>query len=271
VLSLLPEAEFAPAFDAVQLSRVRPDTWILRQGDPGTSFFVLARGSLEVTTARDGETVKLTQLSDGAIFGELVLLSDAPRSASVRALSDCDLLVFDRDRLHTAAGELQHLRPALQGFARDRLLTNVTQTSPLFRPLDPRQRVDLVRRFISVESGAGQRIIQEGDQGQGLYVVLRGTVDISRNGRRVAQLGAADLFGEMSMIRREPTSASVLAGEHGTSLLFLHRDYFERLIEAVPELRGYFEQLSKSRLSELLSAARETDPPGEEIEVELLF
>lgn len=269
LLSQLPEEEFMQMLDVLNVVRVRPDTWILRQGETGRSFYVLARGAIEVSTERDGEAVKLAQLSEGTIFGEMVLLSDAPRTASVRALSDCDLLEFDIDRLSAASATLQHLGQALSGFARDRLLTNVTVTSPLFRPLDPRQRVDLVRRFVSVDAVTNQAIIREGEQGQGLYVVLRGHVVVLRNGTQVAELGPSELFGEISLIRNEPTSASVHAGGAGASLLFLHRNYFERLIDAVPELRGYFENLSTNRLTDLRSRAPEAEDV--EVEVELLF
>ena len=271
LLSLLPEQEFTHMLEVLDVVRVRPDTWILRQGEPGRSFYVLARGTIEVSTEREGEAVKLAQLSDGTIFGEMVLLSDAPRSASVRAVTDCDLLEFDCDRLRAARATLQHLEQALSGFARDRLLTNVTMTSPLFRPLDARQRLDLVRRFISVDAAPNQPIIREGEQGQGLYVVLRGEVVVLRAGVRVADLGPSELFGEISLIRNEPTSASVSAGTSGAALLFLHRNYFERLIAAVPELRGYFESLSETRLTDLRSLVPEAGEPNEEVEVELLF
>ena len=271
LLSLLPEQEFTQLLEVLDVVRVRPDTWILRQGEPGRSFYVLARGTIEVSTERQGEAVKLAQLSEGTVFGEMVLLADAPRSASVRAVTDCDLLEFDCDRMSALSATMQHLGPALSGFARDRLLTNVTMTSPLFRPLDARQRLDLVRRFISVEAAPEHPIIREGEHGQGLYVVLRGEAVVLRNGTRVAELGPSDLFGEISMIRNEPTSASVSAGSSGASLLFLHRNYFERLIHAVPELRGYFESLSQNRLTDLRSRAPEPDAPDEEVEVELLF
>ena len=272
LLSLLPEREFASVLEVVRVVRLRPDTWVLQQGDVGRSFFVLARGTVEVTTERDGEQMRLAQLSEGSIFGEMVLLSNATRTASVRTETDCDLLEFDCELLSQATATLQHLSQALSGFARDRLLTNVTMTSPLFRPLDPRQRLDLVRRFISVDATAGQLIIREGEQGQGLYVVLRGDVQVSREvqgaRREVAQLGPSEVFGEIALITRDPTSASVRAGEAGASLLFLHRDYFERLVEAVPELRGYFERLSEQRLLDLNLRAQ---PAAEEVEVELLF
>lgn len=278
LLSLLPAQEFASALEVVRVVRVRPDTWLLRQGEPGTSFFVLTRGKVAVTTERDGETVKLAQLSEGSIFGEMVLLSQAPRTASVRALTDCDLLEFDYEALNLASSTLANLGPALRNFASGRLLSNVTLTSPLFRMFDAQQRVDLVRRFVELEVGPKQPIIHEGDFGAGLYVVLGGHVTVTRKARTIAQLGPSELFGEISLLRRAPTSASVTANDQGAALLFLHHDYFERLVNAVPEVRGYLEQLSETRLSDLRSRSGDSQPaaPGRaqyiaEDEVEVLL
>lgn len=270
LLSLLPEQEFTQMLSVFSVVRVRPDTWILRQGDRGRSFYVLARGTIEVSTERDGEEVKLAQPSEGTIFGEMVLLSDAPRTASVRAVSDCDLLEFDLAQLEAAKVKIAHLSDALAGFARERLLTNVTLTSPLFRPLEPRERVDLVRRFVNVNKRPGELVIQEGEPGTGLYVVLRGEVLVTRGQQEVARLGPSELFGEIALLRHEPTTATVRAASSGVELLFLHRDYFERLIGAFPELRAYFEGLSDARLTDLRSL-RPDSPVSDEIEVELLF
>jgi CRP-like cAMP-binding protein len=281
LLSLLPEQEFASVLDALRVVRVQAGTWILREGEPGRSFFVLARGTAQVLAERDGEQTRLAGLWEGSIFGEMALLSASPRTASVQTQTDCDLLEFDCDALGAASATLGHLSEALGGFARERLLSNVTATSALFRPLDTKQRVDLVRRFVSVEAAPDEPVIREGDPGAGLYVVLRGDVEVTRSERgqtqHLARLGPSEVFGEIALVTHEPASATVSAGNQGASLLFLSRDYFERLIAAVPELRSYFERLSEDRLLDLRLSDGEGDADGEgapidgEIEVEVLL
>jgi CRP-like cAMP-binding protein len=271
LLSLLPEQEFASVLDVLQVVRVRPDTFILREGDAGRSFFVLARGTVEVLAERGGQPVRLAALSEGSIFGEMALLSASPRTASVRALTDCDLLEFDCAALGAASGTVAHLSDALSGFARERLLSNVTATSALFRPLDAKQRVDLVRRFVSVVVPPKQAIIREGDAGAGLYVVLRGEVCVTRFGdpQPVAQLGPSEVFGEIALLTHEPATATVSATDQGASLLFLSRDYFERLLAAVPEVRSYFERLSEDRLLDMRLSLAEVDPEAARAEAEV--
>lgn len=251
LLSLFPTAEFETLLSVLQLVRARPESVILREGDPGSSFYVLARGSVLVRAVREGRETQLAQLPEGSIFGEMALLSAAPRTASVLAHTDCDLLQFDCAALSGATSTLRGLGETLEGFARERLIQNVFSTSALFKPLDGKQRVDLMRRFVGVEVAAGQTLIREGDPGQGLFVVLRGEVIVSRNelgqNTELARLGPSEVFGEISLLTSEPATATVHV-ETGASLLFLSRDYFERLLAAVPELRAYFERLTEDRL-----------------------
>jgi CRP-like cAMP-binding protein len=275
LLSLLPEAEFASVLDVLRVVRVRRDTVLVREGDPGRSFFVLARGSVRVVATRDGQQTRLAELAAGAIFGEMALLADSPRTASVIAQSDCDLLEFDCDALGAASATTSSLAHALGGFARERLLSNVASTSALFRPLDAQQRADLLRRFVSADAASGQRIINAGDPGAGLYVVLRGEVVVSRDEAdghvELARLGPSEVFGEISLITHEPATATVTATEQGASLLFLSRDYFERLVAAVPELQRYFERLAEERLLDLRLLCDEPIANDAEIEVEVLL
>jgi CRP-like cAMP-binding protein len=240
---------------------------------------VLARGNADVSAERAGEQVHLALLHEGAIFGEMALLNSSPRSATVTAQVDCDLLEFDCAALLHASSTLEHLGQALSGFARERLLRNVVSTSPLFSPLDSKQRTDLLERFVTVEAAPDAQVIAQGDVGQGLYIVLRGDVVVTRAEEptvAIARLSPGELFGEISLLQNEPTTASVHAGSTGASLLFLGRDYFSRLLTAVPELRAYFERLAEERMMDLrLSLAVVDGLPAvyveaeDEIEVEL--
>ncbi|MBN92554.1 MAG: hypothetical protein CL928_00555, partial [Deltaproteobacteria bacterium] len=71
--------------------------WLFRAGEPGDSLYVLHLGLVEVVDESQSPPVVLRVLGRGQSFGELALLNDAPRSASIRALRDCSLLRIDRD------------------------------------------------------------------------------------------------------------------------------------------------------------------------------
>lgn len=275
LLSLFPADEFAALLSVLRLVRARPETATLREGEPGTSFFVLARGTVRVRAQRAGRDTQLALLPEGSIFGEMALLSAAPRTATVLAHDDCDLLEFDCSELSHATGTLRSLSVTLDGFARERLIHNVFATSALFRPLDGKQRLDLMRRFVSIDAQAGDLLIREGDPAQGLYVVLRGAVVVTRHGDgealELARLGPSEVFGEIALITQEPATATVRVAAAGTTLLFLSRDYFDRLMQAVPELRAYFERLTEDRLMDQRISLTSLDAYADTAEIHVDF
>lgn len=276
LLSLLPADEFTEVLGSVRLLRAHPDTPVIEEGAAGSSFFVLARGRACVERrGADGTPTTLATLHDGAIFGELSLLTDAPRSASVVTETDSDLLEFDRASLQAASSTLGTLTAAMGSFAQERLLNNVMSTAGVFKPLDHKQRQALLRRFVAVHADPGQVLIEEGQPGTGLFVLLRGEVTVTKDDAgqqtELARLGPGDAFGEMSLLNDEATSASVTATVPSTVLL-LGRTYFERLLEAIPAIRDYLEQIGEERAMDTRISLAPDEPSSEfEVDVEVLL
>ncbi|HVB77398.1 MAG TPA: cyclic nucleotide-binding domain-containing protein [Candidatus Nitrosotalea sp.] len=75
---------------------------IIRQGDWGDAMYVIEEGRCEVTVDDSpGHTVVISILGPGDFFGEMALIAEEPRTATIRALEDCRLLVLDRATLYT--------------------------------------------------------------------------------------------------------------------------------------------------------------------------
>jgi putative ABC transport system ATP-binding protein len=70
---------------------------IIRQGDPGDKFYLIRRGSVEVETKRDGKTSVVAVLGEGDFFGEMALLNDAPRNATVRTREDTVVYSLEKE------------------------------------------------------------------------------------------------------------------------------------------------------------------------------
>lgn len=281
LFSELSAESFGAVLTALKLRRVRPGETVIAEGEPGQSFFVLARGEVKVTKQllsremAQGGVVELATLHEGSIFGEMALVSAAPRSATVTAVSDADLLEFDREALSAASREVGTLAAALDKFTRERLLSNLISTCPLFTPLDRKQRMDLVRRFTAHDVAPGVVILREGEPGRGLFVLLAGEVDVHKiDGVEkvlLATLKPGDVFGEISMLHDQPANATVTAARQST-VLFLPREVFLRLVQAFPEIRDYVGQLSEDRLMDtrLLLEAGHDEEVLEDIDVVLV-
>lgn len=73
---------------------------IIAQGKTGFEAFLIQSGDVVVYTEAEGKRVELAQMGPGQIVGEMALVADAPRTATVQALSDCNLIVITRETLN---------------------------------------------------------------------------------------------------------------------------------------------------------------------------
>lgn len=270
LLSAMSEAAFRRVLGTLVLRRLPAGALVVREGEPGTSFFFVAGGRLRVfATDGLGRQTELAQLGEGAVFGEMALLGAQPRSASVACTTEVDLLEVGRQSLAQLADELGAVAEALHAFTRERLLGNLMATSALFKPFGRMQQRDLLRRFTSHDVAPGTVVIHEGEEGRGLFVVLSGELDVSRRSAMdggVVPLGTlktGDVFGEMALLRNARTTATVVSQRPAT-VLFLAREYVARIVAAVPEIRSYLEALAEDREIDNQLALGEEEAPADE-------
>jgi CRP-like cAMP-binding protein len=271
LLSTLSEAAMRRVLGTFLLRRLPPGAPVIREGEPGNSFYFVAGGRLRVyATDGLGRQTELAELGENAVFGEMALLSAQPRSASVECTSEVDLLEVGRQSLTALADELAVVAEALHGFTRERLLGNLMATSPLFKPFNRMQQRDLLRRFTSHDVALGTVVIHEGEEGRGLFVVLSGELDVSRkagDGSAVplGSLKTGDVFGEMALVRNARTTATVIATRPAT-VLYLSREYVARIVSAVPEIKSYLEALAEDReIDNQLVMGEDDTPPDERV------
>ena len=269
LLSTMSEAAFRRVLGTVVLRRLPAGSFVIREGEPGNSFFFVAGGDLRVfATDGLGRQTELAKLGEGAVFGEMALISAQPRSASVACVSDVDVLEVGRQSLASLADELGAVAEALHGFTRDRLLGNLMATSQLFRPFNRMQQRDLLRRFTSHDVAPNTVVINENEEGRGLFVVLSGDLDVSRrasDGQTVplGTLKTGDVFGEMALLRNARTTATVVAQRPAT-VLFLAREYIAKIVAAVPEIKSYLEALAEEREIDNQLVMGEDEIPADE-------
>ena len=95
-------------------------------------------------------------------------------------------------------------------FSQDKKIESLKR-APLFEDLSRKELVQLARLTDDVEVPAGKVLCKEGDLGLEFFVLVDGKVDVARNGRRVATLGAGDFVGEISLLEPTPRTATVTA------------------------------------------------------------
>ncbi|MHB8875447.1 MAG: cyclic nucleotide-binding domain-containing protein [Myxococcaceae bacterium] len=247
LFSDLPPDAFIELFERCPLRRLSEGERIIEQGSLGDAFYVICEGSVRVYREEDGEKKPIATLTDGAFFGEMALLSGAPRTASVESASDeTQLLEISAPVLAQLSHRYPQVARALKKFCRQRLLSNVMNSSPLFQPFSRDDRRSLVQRFRARDVNKGEALVKEGERSDGMYIVLSGEVEVVKDGTRLALLKEGDLFGEMSLLSKSPATATVAASKH-TSLLRLPREDFDELILSHPQILVLVSELTDDR------------------------
>ena len=253
LFSHLAEDAFIRVLASLRLRRFTDGQTIVNEGESGDSFFMLADGVVVVSKTMTGRPVTLAHLHQGAVFGEMALVSNAPRAATVQARGDVDLLELRRGDLEQHAGELEGVKKALKRFTRGRFLANLAATSPLFRSLAKPDRRALMSKFRPETTYAGDVLIEEGEPGRGLYLALRGNfkVEANKGGAPVelATLRGGDVFGEISLLTDAPTNATVTATTLGEVLL-LPKEDFQTVVRRYPEVKATLDAMTAERLHE---------------------
>lgn len=211
----------------VHLRTLPPGHAVFRQGDRPDGFYVVRKGrvAIEDEDPETGDTRLLKTLERGESFGELGLLTSAPRTATVRSLTDTQLFRVDKgtfDRLLADTIDAPSFAPTLQMFAELRALK-------VFRHLSNEELGDVLDHGEWVSFPPGEVIITQGDAGDAFYAIVSGQARVDRDGQELATLGAGDHFGELALLNNAPRNASVVTRTPMRSFR-LDREGFERVI-----------------------------------------
>jgi CRP-like cAMP-binding protein len=245
----LSQDAFVALVNRLRYHRNSPGDLIIREGDPGRSFFIIVEGRVRVyKTGPDLKEITLAHLGEGAFFGEMALLSGAPRTANVVAEEDTGILEVTDTVLRELAAKYPQVVSSLKNFYRQRLLNNVMAISPLFKDFDPSERKTIVEKFRMRQAAPGEVLIAQGTSSDGLYVVLHGSVQVVAQDIELARLKEGDIFGEMSLLTREPASATVRS-DGNAILLRLPRENFQELVITHPQILALVSELTEERRS----------------------
>jgi CRP/FNR family cyclic AMP-dependent transcriptional regulator len=104
----------------------------------------------------------------------------------------------------------------------------------------------LMARGQEQDAPEGQVLVREGASGGSLFVILSGSVAVTRGGRRIGRLGEGDLLGEVAMLGGGPRTASAVV-ERDARLLVVPASAVHELVEQRPSLRVALERAASAR------------------------
>jgi CRP-like cAMP-binding protein len=253
LFSQLPRDIFVALLGELEMRRVAGGERIITEGERGNSMFILVQGTVRVVHTPENETPRtLAELGEGSFFGEMGLISDAPRVASVIATRDCTLLEVTREMLSRLGARFPSLEQVVQQFYKDRLLDTLLKTNPIFQPLPEEQKRAIAERFQSRSVEPGTVLLQQGQRSHALHLLLRGRCSVVHQDLKGTELPYPELtegaiFGEISLMLDLRVTATVRAATP-CLLLVLDQETVKERVLPHPEVRRRLTQLTRERL-----------------------
>ncbi|CAD8072813.1 unnamed protein product [Paramecium primaurelia] len=195
----LPEDQIAQLIEHMFYCTLKANQFIFKQGDQASSYFVIERGSVEIII----NDKQIRTLTEGSYFGEIALLYNATRSASIRTLTDCGFWSLDRSTFKKTIEELM-----LKEYDENRKFIDEV---PFFSFMTSDQKDSIAHALITTKFVPGQAIVNEGDQADSFYVIKSGEVSVLKGTKEIRKMGAKDSFGEQALYEKSKRGATCVA------------------------------------------------------------
>ena len=209
---------------------------VITQGDAGDYFYIVEKGTFDIYVNSSGSIgpgpegmgTKVNSIGPGGSFGELALMYNAPRAATVisteasSTLWRLDRVTFRRILMDSA-------------FQRRRMYESFLEEVPLLQSLTPYERSKIADALNAQRYKAGDVIIREGDPGEDFFLLESGQAEAYKNEagpHPVKQYHKGDYFGELALLDNKPRAASVVA-KTDVKVAVVGKDGFQRLLGPV--------------------------------------
>lgn len=238
----LEQKQVDKVIDAMFGRDVAPGDVIIEQGDDGDNFYVIESGVYDIQVNKQN----VGQYTEKGSFGELALMYNMPRAATIVALTPGKLWALDR---------LTFKRIVLKSaFEKRKMYEQLLENMPMFKSLNSYERMNVADALFSRAFKDGEAIILQGDAANCMYFVESGEVTIVREqdgqSKEIKVCSKGDYFGELALLTKKPRAASAYARGDETKCAILDVDAFERLLGPCVQIMqknipDYEEQLRK--------------------------
>ncbi|MEP6909482.1 MAG: peptidase domain-containing ABC transporter [Actinomycetota bacterium] len=237
VLALLPEDSRRIVVESFVAVSYGFGDLIVSEGDDADAFYVIVSGSARALRRGDrGEEVSLGNLGAGDTFGEIALLEDGDRTATVRASGDVEALKLDKAIFRAVVQVNPEIKETFERHADRVRLRDLFRLSSAFADLDSATLDSLIDALEPLSADKGEIVVRQGEASDSMFFVEEGRLRAvwqTDEGTRgdVAYIRRGDFFGERSLLLGAPRAVSIEAVTP-SKLLVLKEPDFRRLVEA---------------------------------------
>ena len=231
---------------------------VFRRNDYTNSLYCIVEGEVSVLPELVDDDDTRFVLGAGAFFGEMGLISGRRRNASVVAGPGCVLVETPRRSMLKLLGSVESVRRILDQASVQRAVQSFLGVKVSDTELHFLAQGAEIRSY-----AAGQVLFQQGDEADGLYLIRRGSVTVSRllGGREIvlSYVPAGNYVGEMALISSAPRSATVRAAV-ATEAVVLKSARVKRVLAGNESLRAELDAMALGRMQDNLGMEQDAAP-----------
>jgi cAMP-dependent protein kinase regulator len=195
---------------------------IIEQGDDGDNFYIIETGVYDIHVNKN----KVGSYDNKGSFGELALMYNMPRAATIIATTKGKLWALDR---------LTFKRIVLKSaFEKRKMYEGLLENMPMFESLNGYERMNVADALFSREFKDGEAIIKQGEQAKCMYFVETGQVrcvmELDGKSKEIKVYNKGEYFGELALLTKKPRAATLYAVGGDTKCAILDVEAFERLL-----------------------------------------
>lgn len=201
----LEEKQMQEVIDAMFERNVTPGDHVIDEGDDGDNFYVIDSGIYDILV----NNKKVGAYDNKGSFGELALMYNMPRAATIIATTDGTLWAMDR---------LTFRRIVLKNaFNKRKMYESLLENVPMLKSLDTYERMNIADALVSKQFADEVVIIKQGDGADCMYFIEDGEVRVTvkptpnEEEREVTRLNKGAYFGELALVTHKPRAATVYA------------------------------------------------------------
>jgi CRP-like cAMP-binding protein len=252
LLSELGPEELASVASGMRRRLLSPGAVVFEKGENSRSLSFVVSGMLEIRN----EGKRLDTAAAGQCLGEFAFLTGEPRSATVIAVAESEVLELPYEAMQSVVESHPRVASVLDRMYHGRVLARVLAESPLFEYMDAGERHRVASRFEFMQIPAGIRIVEVGSQDGSLFLVKRGGIEIRNDRDQVlGAIGPNEFFGEVSFLTDVPRTASATTTQD-SELLRIDRDALSELTVEHPRLVEVLKKFHLDRVQNAISIAK---------------
>jgi len=205
---------------------------IINQGEIGDNFYVVESGEFDIFVKKDGKPKRVATFGEGTSFGELALMYNAARAATVTATQHSVLWAVDRWTFRKVLTKVS--RAKISEY--EKFLAGVEA----FASLMNHERSQVAEALEEVSYPGGHKVIKEGEAGDTFFILRKGVVVVDKlqpdgSTRQVKEYQPGDYFGERALVKNE-TRAATCTAVGPVECLCLNRKAFNLLLGPLEEI-----------------------------------